>query len=187
MLSHFVKRHLDAFWPGQDKDCFTWKLGPIKEVLPLFTVCRIRPRSVRDPWVYVTVGACDVDAGEEPRMEFFLLAPDDNARHIETLAMVAHFHATTRNKLDVGRIIVCGRGWLEGSPSDHLLVSLPYPFGPTLEWCKEWVDKDIRFLWLVPITPSEAAFAMEKGVESLERRFDENTINAVDPMRKPVA
>jgi hypothetical protein len=124
----------------------------------------------------------------EYSVEFVLLAPDENARHIETLAIVTHYHAITTAKLDVGRIVNCGRPWLHNSACDHLLVSLPYPFGPTLEWCRSGTGgQDTRFLWLLPITASEASYASSWGVDSLEQRFDQCEIDAIDPQRKAVA
>ena len=37
-------------------------------------------------------------------------------------------------------------------PIGQVLLSLPYPFGPKLEWCGNAPEKRIRFLWLLPIT-----------------------------------
>jgi hypothetical protein len=187
MSSDLVKIHLESFWPNCQRGYFTWELGPIKDVLPSFLVCRIAPQSSQEPWIYVSIGANSVEMGAEYGVEFLLLAPDDNARHIETLAIVAHYHATTKNKLDAGRIVNCGRPWLDSSPCDHMLVSLPYPFGPNLEWCRNSLSKDTRLLWLLPITKSEASFAASCGIESLEQRFDQREIDAIDPHRKAVA
>jgi hypothetical protein len=49
------------------------------------------------------------------------------------LALVAYFHADPRYRLDVGRTMAIGRPWPGRGVSRHLLVALPYPFGPTLE------------------------------------------------------
>ncbi len=186
MSGNKVFDHITGFWPHHSKELFLWELGPINEVLPEFQVCRISPQSQRDPWVYVSIGVSDVTVEGEYAVEFVLLAPDDNARHIETMAMVAHYHATMANKLDLGQIVNSGRPWLGDSKCDHLLVSLPYPFGPSLEWCQGGPSKKIRFLWLLPITPSEVAYAEGFGVELLEQRFDEEEIEEVDPQRKAV-
>jgi hypothetical protein len=182
-----IRDHLNLFWPDRHKEFFTWELGPIKRVLSEFMVCRIGPDSTPEPWIYISVGASEVDLGRPYATEFVLLAPDDNARHIETLAIMTHYHATNANRLDIGRIVNCGRPWLDNSACDRFLVSLPYPFGPTLEWCHAVTGPDIRFLWLLPITSSEAAYASTHGVESLEQLFDQHQIDAIDPQREPVA
>jgi hypothetical protein len=182
-----IQSHINRFWPERHKETFTWTLGPIGDVLPDFVVCRVAPQSRQEPWVYVTMGASTVDVGGDYSVEFILLAPDEDALHVETLAMVAHFHATVERKLDLGHIVKIGRPWLGGSACDHLLVSLPYPFGPKLEWfCDTTEQKNTRFLWLLPITASEASYARASGVESLEQRFDQGAIDYVDPERTAV-
>jgi hypothetical protein len=182
-----LKGHLRQIWPDRSMDLFSWELGPINEVLPDFLVCRIAPLTPQEPWVYVTIGASKIHIGESYSIEFVLLAPDDNARHIETLAIVAYYQATRKDKLNVGRVVNCGRPWLGNSTCEHLLVSLPYPFGPSLEWYHTNKGDHVRFLWLLPITASEATYASACGIESLERRFDECEIDAIDPCRQAVA
>lgn len=64
--------------------------------------------------------------------------------------MVASFHADERYRLSIGQTVDIGRPWIEGSSADHLLVSLPYPYGPGLEHC-EAAGRHVQVLWLVPI------------------------------------
>jgi hypothetical protein len=50
--------------------------------------------------------------------------------------MVAYYHATSGDyRLDHGHTVPIGRPWIRGSSCDHLLLSLPYPWGPELETC----------------------------------------------------
>jgi hypothetical protein len=51
--------------------------------------------------------------------------------------------------------------WLALRSPDHLLVSLPYPYGPTLEE----LAPGQRLLRLLPITREEAAFGREHGAD----------------------
>lgn len=102
---------------------------------------------------------------------------------IELLAMVVYYHATEH--LDLNHTLPIGRAWLPGSFCDHLLVSLPYPFGPRLERISGRL-RGARALWLLPITASEQAYAKANGIEALEVRFDEAAINPLDPTRGPV-
>jgi hypothetical protein len=69
--------------------------------------------------------------------------------------MEAALHADKRYRLRAGSAVNIGRPWMDGSGADHLLVSLPYPYGPALETC-ELGERHVRFLWLVPITAAEA-------------------------------
>lgn len=75
-------------------------------------------------------------------------------------------HTDTRSRLKVGSTINIGRSWMEGSAADHLLVSLPYPYGPALERC-ELGERPVRFLWLVPITGAEASLVHSEGLGPL--------------------
>lgn len=179
-------KHINAFWPTNAKERFTWRLGPIKSVLPNFSVIRIAPKDPGDHWVYLTHGAWEVDLNRGYRLEFFMMCPFESVRHIETLAMLAHFHSNQMHHLDVGRSVKIGRGWLEGSNYDHLLVSLPYPYGRTLEVCKINKALMIRYLWLLPINAVEYDYLMEFGLEALEKKLDEAEINFLDPARRSV-
>lgn len=174
LIAHYLKT-----WPDHDMDLFSWELGPIRKVLPDFRVCRISPLQPPEPWVYVSIGASIDDT-----IEFFILSPEENPRHVESLAIVAHFHATG-GRLTVGRIVNCGRPWLEGSKCDHFFVSLPYPYGPALEWC-DATKQRTQVLWLLPITSDEADFAALHGIEALESAFDKAEIEMVDPQRPSV-
>ncbi len=100
--------------------------------------------------------------------------------------MLATFHADNQYHLDLGSTVNVGRGWLEGSNYDHLLVSLPYPYGPNLETCVINQDLTVRYLWLLPINADENRYLKEAGLEALEQRFDDAEIDALDPNRPSV-
>lgn len=176
-----VRKHIEGFWPDRPQEEFSWEWGPIEERVPGFRVRRVAPVKASDPWVYLTVGASSVSS-EEGGIEFFLLAPSESPRHVETLAMVASFHADLRYRLGLGRIVNIGRPWADGAVADHLLVSLPYPYGPDLEVCQVG-DAQVRILWLVPITASEPRFAFDHGTEELERMFDAAGVDVLIPGR----
>ena len=73
-----------------------------------------------------------------------------------------------------------GEPWIEGSACDHILVSLPYPYGPMFE---EVPGTHVRYRWLLPITAREAAYACEFGVDELERHFESAEIDFANPAR----
>jgi hypothetical protein len=118
-------------------------------------------------------------------LEFFILSPEETPRHVETLAMLAHMHADEKYRKKLGDVVKIGWPWLENGRCDRFLVSLPYPYGPSLEWCI-LAERHIRFLWLLPIHESEEAYLRTHGQEALERLFDENKINSVQRDRPSV-
>jgi len=45
---------------------------------------------------------------------------------------------------------------------------------------------EVRFLWLLPITAGEAAFARTRGVDALEDLFERERIDTLDVQRRSV-
>jgi hypothetical protein len=179
------RAHVRGFWSTRQHEEFVWARGPIAKTLPEFRVDRVAPERPQDPWVYATVGAWEATPDDDHGIEFVLLSPTESALHVELLAMVTNLHADRRYRLHLGSTIDIGRPWLDDSPADHLLVSLPYPFGPKLELCVVG-ERHIRYLWLVPITGAEAALARRDGVEALEALLDTDNVDVVDPNRVSV-
>lgn len=176
-----LREHVDAFWPDRPSEEFVWSLGPMAEEFPRFRIRRIAPVDAGDVWVYVTVGAWEATADRDDGIEFVLLSPVESPRHVETLAMVAHLHSHPQHRLAIGDVMPIGHPWLEASTADHLLVALPYPFGSTLELCQVG-SRLVRFLWLVPITETEADYRLE----ALETLLDHPDVNIVQADRSSV-
>ena len=65
------------------------------------------------------------------------------------------------------------------------LLSLPYPFGPSLERA-ETCEPNARILWLIPITDQERRLALAAGLDALETRFEKQQYNYLDPHRPSV-
>ncbi len=181
-----VRKHIQSVWGDREVEYFSWELGPIRKTLPEFRVARVRPLNKNQSWVYVSEGISAVCKPETCRLEVFVLSPWEEALHVELLAMIAHFCADPNFNVALHSILEIGRPWLEGSLCDHLLISLPYTVGPSLEWMKPQNGEVVRFLWALPITKAEAEFARENDVESLEQLFDKHRINSVDPGRSSV-
>jgi hypothetical protein len=138
-------------------------------------------------WTYVTLGCWDA-AHDERQLgsEFVLIAPEPSDRHARTLAMVAFYNAGPEHqRLEVGDTLSLGEPWAEAAAADHLLLSLPYPFGATFEWC-HWRDGSARLVWLLPITEREHEFKRERGLDALEQRFDEVRLEYWSPSRASV-
>lgn len=186
MSSGELRRHLQKQWPLSSIDRFRWTLGPIESTLPGFGVYRVNPRSDAEPWIYVSDGASRVETFDGGRFEFFLLSPKEDPQHVETLAMIANFHADSLYRVHLGKVIDIGQPWIENSNMRHLLVSLPFPYGPKVEYLETKQLGCVRVLWLLPISPLEAEFVKSHGLEALESRFDDVQIDCLDRYRASV-
>ena len=58
--------------------------------------------------------------------------------------------------------------------------------GPELEMLR-LTEIHARFLWLIPITESEASLVDVEGIDGLETRFEQQSFNYLDPNRDAVA
>src|SRR5215475_11701236 len=145
-----IRDHLTGFWPNSIVSEETWDRGPIQESVSGFRVLKLKPQTPERPVVYVTCGCFISEPKEHTRHEFFLISSNEQMQNVETLTMLADFHADKTLRLDVGSIVNIGRPWMPDSKCDHLLISLPYPYGPKLEWLK-LPDVCVRFLWALPI------------------------------------
>jgi hypothetical protein len=176
-----VERHLREFFGGHRAEEHQWVLGRAKAELPRLRVLEFAPGPRTGLWVYATVGGWEARA--DPRLEFLIVAPGPDMRHVELLTMAAWYHG--RTALGVGHTLPIGEPWVPGSTCDCFLVSLPYPFGPDLEVCN-LPDGHLHVLWLLPITPAERAFKVQHGPELLEGRFDEAALEYWNPDRVSV-
>lgn len=50
----------------------------------------------------------------------------------------------------------------------------------------DFLDKKVRFFWLLPITDEEHSFIQRGGVEELEQLFEQHNINYLDVNRVSV-
>lgn len=181
-----VLEHVQESWPNSTIiEEQKWEKGAIQENVPGFQVLKIKSRIAGRPVIYVTNGCFTAEPTQHIKHEFFLISPREERQHVETLTMLANFHADERYRLDTGSIVSIGDAWLPGSRCDHLLISVPYPYGPKLEWLR-LRNICVRFLWALPITSREAAFVELNGLEKLEQKFDALKIDYLDPSRSSI-
>jgi len=179
-----VTKHVSSFWPTSHIKVRKWPTGPVAELGRDFAVLELSPtRESNNLWVYCTAGTGVTD-NDAQQYEFALFSPSADERHIETLTMLSHYHRF-ESSVGLGHIVNIGHPWAEGSSCDRLLMSLPYPFGPRLEWLKS-DTLTIQFLWALPITSQEASFLKQNGIEELERRFDSAKLKYWDARRQSV-
>ncbi len=99
------------------------------------------------------------------------------------LYAVALEHATN-SRLGLEHTVDFGQPWQPGSSCTRGLVSLPYRFGPALEWP---TALKVRCLWLIPVTEAEVEFKKLHGTEALEARFDSDPHFYCNPSRRSFA
>ena len=178
--------HIDRLWQVHHKELLPWQAPGAETLLPRFRVARIHPANHGEPWVFLSTGAWEATADQGMGQEFFLLAPTDDEVHVDTIAAVALAHRTGRGLLELGSLVPLGQPWAPGSACDHLLVALPYPYGPNLERVPTGADFDLCFRWLAPITAAEAALVQARGAEALEARLEAARADFLDPRRASV-
>jgi hypothetical protein len=181
-----VERHVRSFFAGHQVARREFERGPVRERVPTFAVLCVGPGPRVPLWTYITVGCWRAVTDGEHGLEFVVSGETDDERFLELAAMTAYYHAgPSSQRLDIGHTVPIGEPWLPGSSADHLLVSLPYPYGPDLELCN-WKSGHARLLWLVPITRAERDFKAEEGLGALESRLEEAGALFHDPARPSV-
>jgi hypothetical protein len=180
LLQHFRDR-----FPGRDVGVLGAAPGPVYTRVPDLHILSVAPRTSGQ--VYATAGLWDATNVHGHALEFVLYAPAvADQVHVETLTMVAYYHATGGDyALDLGHTVPLGQPWVPGSACDHLLVSLPYLWGQEFETCVV-PGGHARVLWLLPITSAEKTFRHTHGLEALEERFETVGIYPTDPHRASV-
>lgn len=165
-----LNTHVRQFFVGHQIEELTFDRGPILNIQPNFKALCISPGPKVGLWVYISMGAWELNQEKSGCLEFMLLSPQENMRCVELLAMSVYYHHT--RGLGIGHTCPIGEPWLEPSTCDHYLISLPYTFGPQLELCPIG-EEHIHLCWLLPITKQEREYKIENGLDALETKFEE--------------
>jgi hypothetical protein len=174
-----VRAHAARVFPARRLETLRWDEGGVVANLPELAVVRVAPPAgaaaavagaAPAAWIHLTAGASAAPMDDGYGLEFVLLAPGPEKLAVKLLAMVANLHADERYPLSLGQTLEVGHGWLPGASADHLLVALPTAFDPELEWLSDRT-RNVRFIWLVPVTRAEAEFARRHGPVALQERL----------------
>ena len=176
-----VEKHIRTFFAGHAVHDTQWTEGPAKNELPHLRVLHISPGPRLKWWTFVTAGASSVHAASA--LEYLMIGDEPRTSYEQILTMLAYYGISHR--LDVGHSMAIGKPLEAGSPIDRLYLSLPYPFGPELEICRDG-DDEIRILWAFPITRSEQELLIREGPDSLEQIFEKKQVKFWSPARKSV-
>jgi hypothetical protein len=169
-LVEAVRAHLARVFPGRAQETLAWTAGGIVVNLPELAIVRLAPPASGGAWLHVSAGASEPPMEDGYGLELLLLAPTPDPLATKLLAMVANLHADPRYPLSLGQVVEIGQPWLPGASADHLLVTLPTIFDPELEWLSDR-ERNVRFVWLVPITRPEADFARKHGYVALQEKL----------------
>jgi len=180
-----VRAHLARVFPGRALETLVWDEGGIVVNLPELAVVRVAPAASGGPWLLASAGASDPPMDDGYGIEFLLLAPSPDKLATRLVAMVANLHADPRYPMSLGQVLEIGAPWLPGATADHLLVTLPTFFDPELEWLSDR-ERNVRFIWLVPITGAEARLARERGYVALQEKLGAEQID-VSALVRPSA
>jgi hypothetical protein len=177
-------RHIEVYFRGHECTLLHAPPGPNQRVLPRLQVMRVGPGPRTAHWTYLTVGACEADRETGGGTEFFLIVDrQDDEKNVLRLAMTAHYHH--ERHLGKEHTFPMGEPWEPGSDMDHVLVSLPYTYGPDLGVCVV-PGRQVHFFWLLPITKAERDFKVANGLDALEDRFEEGGIEYWSAHRRSV-
>lgn len=141
--------------------------GPMRRRDRRFGVVTFEPFDASGPTLYLSTAV----ARGSRSVSFFALSDRPERGHVETLTLIAWRHVEgTLPPLEAGTVVPIGRPWLPQSPLSWVLVSPPYPMGPT------WPDLQLPsgrwdLLWAQPISSREAQYARGYGVDALRKRF----------------
>jgi hypothetical protein len=185
-LHERIRHHYDAFWGADRIEEVHWTPGPISTRLPQLHIAKVVPAGEGEAWTFATIGMSAVDAHHSHGIELVAMSSDAGAAAMLNLGMLAYYHAGPEDqRLGHGHTVPIGQGWVDGSPMDHVLISLPYAWGPKLELCQVG-DRLIRVLWALPIHEAERQFKANEGLEALEKRLEAAAIDPLDPHRASV-
>ncbi len=178
-----LEEHVRRFFTSQPVTAFSWETGPVQQANPHFRVLRVEPVTEAGLWHYISVGGWAATAADGGGLEFALSTATATSRAVELLAMSVYYHRGGR--LGLGHTVPIGEPWLPDSACDHLLITLPYPFGPGLQTCHVG-DRHVDFLRLLPVTAAERDFKAANGLEALESRFERAGLKHWDARRRSV-
>lgn len=167
-----VRAHLARVFPERALARARFEADSLVVNLPELAVWEVAPSASAQgaPWLYVSAGASTEPMDDGYGLEFALCAPSAEPRAAQLVAMVANLHGDARYPISLGQVLEIGHPWLPGASADHLIVALPSTFGPEFEWLSDR-ERTVRFIWLVPITASEADFARKRGLDALQERL----------------
>ena len=141
------------------------------------------PTRTQPVWIYATVGLFDIAIGENAIPEIHLFSSEQN-NEVLVSALSRLMEYCMETPLEYGQIFPCGND--VHTNCKHLLATFPFADG---EGFPELMidDKEIQFIWLLPVTDSESVYMKDHGYETLdEKLFETDDVNFFDWNRPSV-
>ncbi|WP_374949122.1 suppressor of fused domain protein [Mucilaginibacter sp.] len=178
-----ILNHYKNVW-NADPKLHKWEPGPNDELPTSFRVAEFSPSDNKSMWTYAT---CNLSVTSDIEgIELHMFSEKKDPMLIELLTTVSYYHRNI-SKLNLNHTVNFGRPWQDSSLCTYGLISLPYLDGPILENLDiPELNKNVKFLWLIPITLEECNYKKDHGIERLEQKFEEYNFNYLLPGRKSV-
>jgi hypothetical protein len=184
-IDRAVENHISVIWPWREVQSKQWTRGRNIVSIPDLRVLEVHPSAQDGGWVYASVGVWRIEAESHRSQEFILLSPEQSDANVELLAMIASAHNDARYRIRENAIFEIGRPWLPDSLCDHILVAQPYFLDEDQDRVR--IDGlEISYLWLVPITSSEAKFGRQMGGHVLFHEFADAEVDLLKVDRPPL-
>jgi suppressor of fused protein SUFU len=178
-----IHDHVWRFFAGHKVTERQWAKSYVSELYPDFRVLEVKPGPKDRNWNYVSSGTWEVAQEGAGLTEFTIITDKPGVRQIQILTMNHPYHRD--HNLMVGDSYALGEPWVKDSNCTHMLVSLPYPYGPDFELCAI-DDSHLHIYWLLPITEREHDYKVRNGAEALEEVFETQGLEYWKTKRKSV-
>ncbi|MEH0821537.1 MULTISPECIES: suppressor of fused domain protein [unclassified Micromonospora] len=172
-----------------------WK-GAVREGLPTVNVACFTGGVFPDTTGYATVGLSRVPLhhpGQDGHLLLEFIAaehgPDDVARSMfpRALEFVASRCLDTREAVLRGDVIPLPEGIVQGTHFTALYAALPVYYDTDFKSVVTENGDAVAIAWLIPVTPSEAQFILDRGWGQFEGELLKHDPDLMDMTRKAIA
>jgi Suppressor of fused protein (SUFU) len=178
-----IREHAQGYFVDATISEHQWRDRTIRRFFPQFRVLEISPGSVCNFWTFVSSGGHKTKHKNAGLTEFMIITEKPDLRQIQLLGMNAVYYKD--HYLEPGDSYAIGEPWVAGSRCDHILISLPYPYGQDWEICG-LENGHLHIYWLLPITSEEHEYKVKNGAEALEELFERKGLEFWKTGRKSV-
>lgn len=177
-----IIEHYQKVWKNEG-EMYLWDKGPFEKMPFDFRVLEFPPSNSRDMWTYAT--CCMSQLEDLNPIELHLFSCKKDEKIIELLTATAYYHRNTE-KLKLWNTVNFGKSWQDQSICNYGIISLPYLDGPDIENLKSNGTNIVNFYWLIPVTKSEVEFKKKHGIEELEKQFEKEGLDYINPERMSI-
>jgi len=126
-----------------------------------------------------------IDRLDDNLVELIVYASKADEALVELLTISASYHRNGA-PLNLHHTVNIGQPWIDKSNCNHGLISLPYLDGPQLE-IFSFAGYEVHCYWMIPVTEKEKNYKSKYGWEALEKLFENNKLDYLNPDRDCMA